>query len=221
MTNEELREKALASLIGRDEETEKFYCGVCNRLFKMRGHVVNHLEKVHSDKVSQAAVKIKADSILREIEWVHQYIFESTDKEIRRESDKLNEAKDCLNRDVASFSERYLKSAVIAEARINLVKEIKSILEYRDADIFQIRDELKNLSAEWRRAAINDLPTHNSTNEMSNIVDRWKFEARVEMIRDRSFSRGFLVETLKGIRHLITLSENLHGLELIDADIHS
>jgi hypothetical protein len=205
----EFVELAIDRFIGYSDEDKKQCCAACSKLYRMKGHLRKHVYKEHLANVVLVAEKIKDEKKISDITFAHKWFFQMTNREIKRETETLNEAKDLLKRDgFAYFSERYLREAVTAETRLNFLNEIKGVIEHQGVGIYQIRDELEKMLDEWSIAALENFPQHNSTNEMSNIVERWKFEAKIGMVRS-GFIKGFLVEITRACRDLIKMAEKL------------
>jgi hypothetical protein len=197
--------QVLDKLVGKDEETGKFYCGVCHKLYKHEGTLKNHIKTTHADYVQQWVEEVSEEYDLNKIRYYHMLLFTETDREIGKIEKQINEAKAKLNQDFEyAFSWVTEQLLVNLETR-QLLELVKKTIEHFD-NLDEIHQELLELKEGWIKDVLNNFPRHNSTNELSNIHDRLKYEARAKFINNQ-FGGGHL-------NMIIRISKDL--MELVD-----
>jgi len=197
------QDQILNELTGFEPEMNKHYCKHCGNLYKHPGTCKNHIKKEHPKRIQMELNKKSEEHDLNRIRYYHILLFTETDRAIKEVNRDIAEAKIKLNKDFEYSFSWVTETLLINLEKRELLKLVKQTIEH-GYDLENIEKELIDLRNDWENDIINNFPTHNSTNELSNIHDRLKYKARAEFVNNR-FGGGHLAQ-------MITIAKELNKL---------
>ena len=170
-------------------------CAICNKTYKHKGTLKNHLHDQHPGEIILEAEKIADLHKEVEMRFNHKLLFTYPAEQITQLTKETTKTKERLITSFSYYLDQCAEELIKNEERIHLMVQTRRIIEQQE-NVQDIYVGLCNFRDSLKDEVIDRFPHHNCTNEISNIVDRLKMEAKAEFVRS-GFSGGFLVEMIR------------------------
>ena len=195
MNTTDFVQKALDKLVVYESWSNLNVCGICAKQYKHTGACGNHVKKEHPEHIQRIMEELADAAELNEITYYHKFLFTYPAAQITMLTRETTKTKEKLITSFSYYLDQCAEELIKNEYRIWLMAQTRRIIE-KQKNVQDIYVGLCNFRDSLKDEVIDRFPHHSCTNEISNIVDRLKMQAKAEFVRS-GFSGGFLVEMIR------------------------
>ena len=173
----------------------KYICKVCAKQYVHQKTCEKHIVDEHAGRVDYQMKIINERIKMNEDAYYHKFLFTETDREMEKLKEEITKQKEKMMTDFTYYFDHYSEPILLNEAELLLLFQMKRIIESQES-LEDIYVGLCNFRDELRNEIIDNFPRHSCTNELSNITDRLKVQAKANFVKNR-FDNGLINKMIR------------------------
>lgn len=191
----------------RSSEDGSFFCGICAKGYKQRGHLVNHIRREHEKGITYRAKQLAKKALESDIQHIKEFI---ADKISRSQSQWDDHRAEFYNYvEERGFTSAFTWKGVEmleAERRYQVIKRLKELFNGAGDDWEKKLEILLAVTEDLKERLIQHPTEFNSTSVLSNVARMYERKTDSDLLS----GFGFFREVERGIRSILEKQKQLN-----------